>query len=291
MNVPKRRKLVAALGAAVGLAGCAAFGATESPDDEGDGPTQTSREGPDGSTETPVPTSDRTATPTPRPTATAPSRPTDPPTATPAKTTRPTPTPTSVPTSETATQTEQLDGGGSVVGGSSGGTGGSIGGNAPVTGGSSDDTDGATSTPTPTETPTPTPTDEDGNELDPKEANVLAVEATELYDGRYMFKVTLQHDDAGESGFADWWQVESRDGDRLGRRAFFRGRAGQQPFSSLKRIAVPADEPCIVVRGHDQVHGYGGQAMVLALASGETTPIRQGSSKDSMASVACQGEE
>jgi len=35
--------------------------------------------------------------------------------------------------------------------------------------------------------------------------------------GDVRFEVTLYHDD-GEHGYANWWQVESLDGERLGRR-------------------------------------------------------------------------
>lgn len=119
--------------------------------------------------------------------------------------------------------------------------------------------------------------------------NVLAVEATTLHDGRHTFEVTLSQGDGG--GFADWWQVETRVGKRLGRRSVFHAHESQQSFSSLGHIAVPADETCVVVRGHDSNAGYGGQAMVMALATGETTVVRQGSSKESLAGVACPGAE
>ncbi len=32
----------------------------------------------------------------------------------------------------------------------------------------------------------------------------------------------------------------------------------------------------VVARGHDQIHGYGGQAMIVTLETGETEAVQQG---------------
>ena len=116
--------------------------------------------------------------------------------------------------------------------------------------GANADTDTATGTPEPTGGRT-TP------DLDLREANVTAVEF-EGVDGSYDFAVTLYHDDDGEDGYANWWQVESLDGDQLGRRE------------------LPSGATCVVVRGHDQTHAYGGRAMLVNLDSGATRAIDQG---------------
>jgi hypothetical protein len=52
-------------------------------------------------------------------------------------------------------------------------------------------------------------------------------------------------------------------------------------------MTIPAATPCVVVRGHDQTHGYGGQAMLVNLESGETRPLQQGSERRSFADVSC----
>jgi len=52
--------------------------------------------------------------------------------------------------------------------------------------------------------------------LDLREANVVGV-AFETGEN-YRFSVTLFHDDDGEEGYANWWQVERLDGAQLGRR-------------------------------------------------------------------------
>jgi hypothetical protein len=126
-----------------------------------------------------------------------------------------------------------------------------------------------------------TPTDErttptgtaDG--LDLREANVVAVD----WDGEagegVEFAVTLYHDDDGEDGYANWWQVETLEGDRLGRRDLLHAH-GTREFTRSDQITVPAGTDCVVVRGHDRTHGYGGRAMLVNLASGGTRAAEQG---------------
>ena len=120
-----------------------------------------------------------------------------------------------------------------------------------------------------------TTTDESTSDLDLREANVLEV-ATGPRDGRTVtFDVTLLHDDDGEDGYADWWQVETTDGTKLGRRTLAHAH-GTQPFTRSADVDVPADVTCVVVRGHDQTHGYGGQAILVNLETGATETYVQG---------------
>jgi len=114
--------------------------------------------------------------------------------------------------------------------------------------------------------------------LDLREANVtdVAVES----GGDYRFDVTLYHDDSGEDGYANWWQVESLDGDRLGRRDLLHAH-GTEPFTRSATVSVSDGVDCVVVRGHDRTHGYGGQAMAVALSGGETNAVEQGSERQS----------
>jgi len=102
----------------------------------------------------------------------------------------------------------------------------------------------------------------------------------------YDVAVTLYHDDEGESGYADWWQVESLDGAQLGRRTLLHAH-GTRRFTRSERVEVPAATDCVVVRGHDQTHGYGGRAMLVTLGSGATKPVDQGSERQSMAAMDC----
>lgn len=111
-----------------------------------------------------------------------------------------------------------------------------------------------------------------GDELDLREANVVGV-SVEEGGGAYTFDVTLYHDDAGEDGYADRWVVESLDGDEVGRRSLAHPH-GTRRFT--RSATVSTDEDCVVVRGHDRTHGYGGRAVVVSLSTGETRGFAQG---------------
>ena len=117
------------------------------------------------------------------------------------------------------------------------------------------------------------PPSEDVEGLDLREANVLAVG----YDSvQARFDVTLIHADDDESGYADWWQVEALDGILIGRKELAHAH-GNAAFTRSHFITVPAGIDYVVVRGHDQIHGYGGQAIVLELSTGIQDKIEQGS--------------
>ncbi|SFR55331.1 hypothetical protein [Halorubrum sodomense] len=111
------------------------------------------------------------------------------------------------------------------------------------------------------------------DDLDLREANVVDV-AFEATDGGYVFDVTLHHDD-GEEGYANWWQVERLDGTRLGRRELLHAHS-EQPFTRSATVAVPEDVARVVVRGHDQTHGYGGVAALVAIDDGSVRFTDQG---------------
>jgi hypothetical protein len=116
-------------------------------------------------------------------------------------------------------------------------------------------------------------------ELDLREANVVAVEFEDLGDGRIRFDVTLLHDDDGEAPlYADWWQVETEDGQVLGRRVLTHSH-GTQPFTRSETIEVPAGLTIVIVRGHDMQHEFGGQAMQVNLSTGETIPMEDTSNQ------------
>lgn len=125
-------------------------------------------------------------------------------------------------------------------------------------------------------------TDED---LDLREANVVAVTFSEEEEGTYNFDVTLYHDDNGEDGYANWWQVESLDGDCLGRRVLTHAH-GTQRFTRSETIET-GDRNCVVVRGHDQTHGYGGRAVVVNLETAETNGYLQGKEPSSFDEEDC----
>ncbi|MEF8882570.1 MAG: hypothetical protein V5A34_08625 [Halapricum sp.] len=127
------------------------------------------------------------------------------------------------------------------------------------------------------------------DDLDLREANVVAVAIETEEDGSYLFEVTLYHDDDGEDGYADWWQVERLDGTQLGRRTL-RHAHSTAPFTRSTTVEIPDDIDRVVVRGHDQEHDYGGQAAVVSLDDGETQFIRQGSQRDRIGSDMFPGD-
>ena len=140
--------------------------------------------------------------------------------------------------------------------------------------------EGSPITETGTSGATPTP------ELDLREANVTAVSISDTDSGAYRFDVTLYHDDDGEDGYADWWQVETLDGEQLGRRNLSHPHS-TTPFTRSETITVPDDISCVVVRGHDQTHGEGGQAMLVTVPDGETKAVQQGSERQEFTASDC----
>ncbi|TQQ83669.1 hypothetical protein EGH24_02460 [Halonotius terrestris] len=127
--------------------------------------------------------------------------------------------------------------------------------------------------------------DDMASELDLREANVVGVEFEERDEG-YRFDVTLHHDDDGEDGYANWWQVETLDGTQLGRRVLTHPHS-RQPFTRWDIIEIPDSVTCVVVRGHDQTHEYGGRAVVVNLDSGAQNAISQGSERQTVSESDC----
>jgi hypothetical protein len=44
-------------------------------------------------------------------------------------------------------------------------------------------------------------------------------------------------------------------------------------------VEIPENVTRVIIRGHDQTHGYGGRAVVLNLETGEIRAVDQGSDK------------
>jgi hypothetical protein len=156
-----------------------------------------------------------------------------------------------------------------------------VGGAAGCAGGGSD---GGSESPSDTGTTTETATAA-AADRDLREANVVDVTVESTAEG-YRFDVTLHHDDAGEDGYANWWQVETLDGDRLGRRDLAHPH-GTRPFTRSATVSVPEGTACVVVRGHDRTHGYGGRAMVVDVGTGVTEAVPQGPERESTVGRAC----
>ena len=97
------------------------------------------------------------------------------------------------------------------------------------------------------------------------EADVLAVDVTAADEG-YRFDVTVAHADAGWDHYADRFEILTPAGEILGVRTLHHPHVDEQPFTrSLSGVLVPAALDQVVVRARDSVHGYGGEAVTVAL--------------------------
>ncbi len=79
--------------------------------------------------------------------------------------------------------------------------------------------------------------------------------------GDYTFAVTLATDDVDCDQYADWWEVLTPAGELVYRRILTHSHPDEQPFTrDGGPVEVDADAE-VVVRGHMNEAGYGGQAM------------------------------
>lgn len=83
--------------------------------------------------------------------------------------------------------------------------------------------------------------------------------------------MTLYHDD---------------DGERLGRRELGHPHS-TAPFTRSETVGVPGETACVVVRGHDRTHEYGGRAVLVNLERGATRGVSQETEPRSFAGVDC----
>jgi hypothetical protein len=121
----------------------------------------------------------------------------------------------------------------------------------------------------PTQASIETRVSEAWQQLDLRYAQVLAVTYELMESARVRFDVTLVHDDDGEAPqYADGWQVEDLSGNVLGKRVLTHAH-GTQPFTRSATIELPAGVDIVTIRGHDMLHGFGGQVIQLNLEMGE----------------------
>ncbi len=136
--------------------------------------------------------------------------------------------------------------------------------------------------PTPTAIPQPTPTlsptetsaeawssDLSGNpDLD--YALVKFVRATQDSDGLWTFNTTVRHNDEGWDHYADAWQVVDLEGNILAERVLLHPHDTEQPFTrSQSNIEIPPNMTQLFVRAKCNVHGFGGQEVLLDLTAAE----------------------
>jgi len=134
-------------------------------------------------------------------------------------------------------------------------------------------------------------TDDGGTtpDLDLREANVTAV-GISATDSGTRFDVTLHHDDDGEDGYANRWTVETLADEELGRRELAHPHCTCE-FTRSETVSIPDDVECVVVRGHDRTHEYGGRCAIVTPSTGDVTFVDQGEERMDLADADCPVED
>ncbi|ETX10637.1 hypothetical protein MUS1_13720 [Marinomonas ushuaiensis DSM 15871] len=99
-------------------------------------------------------------------------------------------------------------------------------------------------------------------------AQVTYVKASQTSNGSWCFDTQVRHNDEGWQHYADTWQVVSQQGEVLGERVLFHPHDNEQPFTrSLCGVQIPSDVTMVIVRAKCNLHGFGGQTVVIDLGS------------------------
>lgn len=101
-------------------------------------------------------------------------------------------------------------------------------------------------------------------------AQVEHVDVTVVGDGTLRFDVTVRHADDGWEHYADAWQViDPETGEVHAERELLHPHDQEQPFTrSLSGVRLP-DVTTVTVRARCNVHGFGGRAVAIDLATSE----------------------
>ncbi len=103
------------------------------------------------------------------------------------------------------------------------------------------------------------------------EADVLSVEISCDAKSVCHFTVTLRHEDEGWSHYADKWEVLTPEDRLLATRILAHPHVDEQPFTrSLGGVAIPEELSAVKIRGHDSVHGYGRNEVIVAIPGRST---------------------
>lgn len=103
-----------------------------------------------------------------------------------------------------------------------------------------------------------------------KEEITADVEAVEVggTPNNYTFSVTVSSPDTGCEQYADWWEVIKPSGELLDRRILLHSHVNEQPFTrSSSGIEISPTET-VIIRGHMNETGYGGQVLKGSVSSG-----------------------
>ena len=120
--------------------------------------------------------------------------------------------------------------------------------------------------------PSETATSEAGDPAEPTPEtlfpDVLAAEATTTDGTTFDFSATLSSAYDSPERYADAWRILGPDGTEYGIRVLTHDHANEQPFTrSLSSVEIPIDVTVVTVEGRDQVSGWGGDTVEVALPS------------------------
>jgi hypothetical protein len=96
--------------------------------------------------------------------------------------------------------------------------------------------------------------------------DVIGVDVTETGDRTFTFTVTISSPYDRPERYADAWRVVAPNGAVLGVRELLHDHAGEQPFTRLLvGVVIPVDVGEVLVEARDQVSGWGGETMTVAV--------------------------
>ena len=96
------------------------------------------------------------------------------------------------------------------------------------------------------------------------------MQAMQDSNGSWTFNTTVHHNDEGWDHYADAWQVVDSTGAVLAERVLTHPHDTEQPFTrSQSNIEIPPEMTTVIVRAKCNIHGFGGQEVVVDLSVGE----------------------
>lgn len=96
--------------------------------------------------------------------------------------------------------------------------------------------------------------------------DILEAELTHEPGDEYTIAVTVSSPYDTPERYADGWRVMTMDGDVLAEHDLAHDHANEQPFTrSRGPFTIPSDIQEVVVEGHDQANGYGGETVTIAV--------------------------
>lgn len=97
------------------------------------------------------------------------------------------------------------------------------------------------------------------------EPEIVGVTATQS-GAAWRVEVTILHPDSGWDHYVDGWEVQDKDGNRLGYRLLHHPHVNEQPFTrALDDLSLPETTREIFVRAHCSVDGWSSEPVRVTL--------------------------